>query len=203
MRKRIDSLLNPAHTLFSKGELAFAMAGQLKAIILDVAALTQEQLSATGIETLVKQLVSKRQLVPLSIGQGFDVEGPVQIQVDATGDPAYFKRGGSGSRSATADRYTYFVAFTGEPTLWDLKPIETAVGYPFGYIDVSKKALVIEIEFPMATAKANYTKVFNDQLRYVDCYIEAQRQQLKPHPEALATQARTAVERRLTALLPV
>lgn len=182
--------------LFTDGDLGATLDAQRQNALRSVEQIPKDQFLSTTIDTLVEHLVQKHAIEPLVVSASPTAMDQRETKVNVTGR---FEYGGSlDGREVYADGHelTFFLPFTGEAALWNLRPNSWSSMLPIGMVDARQSVLKMTIVNTSNTEAAWYQQELQSQLTCIRQYVSAQLIMISAFNQALPTQIRSAIEQR-------
>ena len=129
-----------SHQLFSDGDLSAVLDSKLSEIKGTVHNIPREQFLATSVDTLVEHLIEPLIIEPLLLHEEQMQMDHAETQVDVTGRFDY-DMGDGGRVHTTGHRLTFYIQFTGDASLWKLRPGMWISNMPSGDVDSRRSML--------------------------------------------------------------
>jgi hypothetical protein len=181
--------------LFSDGDLQGSLDTQVRAAAASVEKLPREQFLATTPDTLVEHIVASHSIEPLVLHEDKIQMDQQEVKIDVSGRFDY-GLGNEGPVSTAGHRLTFYLPFTGDPGLWQMRPNMYFSVMPRGQVDASKKTLAIALENTSNTGPEWYKAELQSGLNMIRQLVQAQTQMLSKFHGELPHRVRSAIERR-------
>lgn len=175
---RIHAVMARDDHLFATGDLAEALRAQTQRVAEVVNQIPQDKFLASTDQQLVENVVSNLEVEPLVLHEDHAEMDQQEAELDVSGDPNrdWGFRGRSGPLMVPATRVTITIPFTGDKTLWELRPSSWYPTSPIAQIIQRKEdppgALVITItkshDAPQDEFKNDCDLVLKDIRLYLD-----------------------------------
>jgi hypothetical protein len=185
--------------LFSSGRLSENLDGRRNAALSAVERISKDQFLATTVDTLVERICAEVTIEKLVIFEEQMSMDQAEAKIEVTGRFDYgFDRGERGF--ADGHQLSFYLPFSGEPSLWQLQPNTSSSMPPRGQVDSRKSVLTIALSNTSNTDHSWYQSEFQRQLKGIQDYLSWQAPMLAQFERDLPAQVRAAVERRRTQL---
>lgn len=181
--------------LFSDGDLQSAIDNQIQTARNAVMSLPRDQFLGTSADTLVEHFSAQYKISPLLLLEEQVSMDREEAQIDVTGHFDY-AQSYSGRTIAKGVRLTFYYPFTGEATLWKLRPNQWSSMFPLAGIDARRSLLTIRLENTSNVAPEQFKQSLNSQLSLIRDYISWQTQMLSAFNSDLHRQIRQCVDQR-------
>jgi hypothetical protein len=169
------------------------------AALSEVERIAKDQFLATTVDTLVENICAKAAVEKLVIFEDQMSMDQAEAKIEVTGRFDYgFDRGERGF--ADGHQLSFYLPFSGESSLWQLKPNTSSSMPPRGQVDSRNSVLTIALSNTSHTDHSWYQSEFQRQLKGIQDYLSWQEPMLAQFERELPAQVRAAVERRRTQL---
>jgi len=183
--------------LFQNGSISQVLdahAGQCRQ---KVDAISKDRFLATPVDDLVEFIVADMTVEPLVIYEDRMTREQSEINIDVAGWPGRYTRG-DGPCLVAGIRVVVAVPYTGDSSLWGIRPNTFSSVPPFG--DVSADVMEMKFESPLDQPLERIKDQLNENLRMINQYIAWQRESVDEFNSNLPSLARSAVEARKSRL---
>jgi hypothetical protein len=181
--------------LFSDSDLGATLRAQRNQAVESVKGIPRDQFLATSVDTLVEHIVSKNTIAPLVLYEDQMRMEHAETQIDVTGRFDYDM--GDGGRVTTAGhQLTFYLPFSGDPQLWEMRPSMWISVMPSGEVDARNSRLVITLANTSNTAADQYKQELQTRLAGIKQLIASQNQLLQQYHQQLPVEVRASIERR-------
>lgn len=181
--------------LFSGGRLSESLDGHQTTALSEVERISKDQFLATTVDTLVESICAKAAIEKLVIFEDRMSMDQAETKIEVTGRFEYgFSRGERGF--ANGHQLTFYLPFSGEPSLWQLQPNTYSSMPPCGQVDSRTSVLSIALSNTSNTDQSWYQGELQQQLKGIRDYLSWQEPMLAQYERELSAQVRAAVERR-------
>jgi hypothetical protein len=181
--------------LFRDGDLAATLDSQLRSVKELVERVPRDQLLATSVDTLVEHIQAQLAVDPLQIHEDQLQMEDGETKIDVTGRFDY-GAWGDGPVMTAGHRLRFYLPFSGDPQLWQLRPSSYTSMPPHGDVDHSRRILIIELTNTSNTPSEWYQNEFKRVIDAIRQYVGWQHSMVTRYNDAIAPAAREAVERR-------
>ncbi len=188
------------NTLFWDGDLSATLDNHTKSAKDKVDAIHQDQFLATPIDDLVAHIVNDLYVTPLELYEDRAEMDQQEVRVDVSHNGNRNPFGDSGPIMIPGIKVTISIPYTGDPSLWKLKPNQWRSTIPHGDIRSPNRDgvgyLDIVIQQPADDPQQQIKAHIDDVLDGVRFYINGQSSQIEGHNQALEVNVRRLVEAR-------
>lgn len=181
--------------LFSDGDLYSSLENKVQTARNAVAGMPRDQFLATSIDTLVEHFVGQYSVSPLCLHEDQAAMDREEAQIDVTGHFDYVQAF-SGRTLAKGVRLTFYYPFSGDKSLWKLRPNQFTTMLPTAEVDDRRSLLIIRLENASHVTPEQLKQSLDSQLQNIRYYIAGQAQMLAAFNEQLPRQIRECVEQR-------
>lgn len=181
--------------LFSDGDLYSSLENKVQTARNAVAGMPRDQFLATSIDTLVEHFVGQYSVSPLCLHEDQAAMDREEAQIDVTGHFDY-AQAFSGRTLAKGVRLTFYYPFSGDKSLWKLRPNQFTTMLPTAEVDDRRSLLIIRLENASHVTPEQLKQSLDSQLQNIRYYIAGQAQMLAAFNEQLPRQIRECVEQR-------
>lgn len=188
---------NRSNPLFSDGDLHSTLEVVRQRAVESVEQVPKDQFLATAIDTLVEHLASNHSVDPLAVAEQPTAMDQRETKIDVTNRFVYGGRL-DGRTQTDGNELTFFLPFTGDASLWKMRPNVWSSMPPTGEVDASQSVLKIILTNTSSTDPAWYQQGLQSQLLGIRQSVGAQLSMISSFNQALPDQIRVAVERRRT-----
>jgi hypothetical protein len=188
------------NTLFWDRDLSATLDHHAKTAKDKVDAINQDQFLATPIDDVVAHIVNDLYVRPLELHEDRAEMDQQEVRVDVSHNRNRNPFGDSGPIMVPGIKVTISIPYTGDPSLWKLKPNQWRSTIPHGDIRSPNRDgvgyLDIVIQQPADDPQQQIKAHLEDVLNGVRFYINGQSSQIKGHNEALELNVLRLVEAR-------
>ena len=179
--------------LFSNKRLSDTLEEHRTAALGEVERIPKDQFLATTVDTLVDSICSKAAIEKLVIFEDKMTMDQSETKINVSGRFDYgFDRGERAF--ANGHQFSFYLPFSGEPSLWQLQPNTSSSMPPNG--QARQSVLTIALSNTSNTDQSWYQRELQQQLQGIRQYLGWQEQLLVGFERDLPTQVRAAVESR-------
>jgi hypothetical protein len=183
--------------LFHEGDLSATLDAHSRKVQEVVDSISRDQLLASPVDDVVSYVVGEVQIDPIALYEDRMVRDQQEIKIDVTGWPGRYTRG-DGPCLVAGIRVIISVPFTGDSTLWRLRPSSFTSILPFGEVRANQLAMVFEL--PADQSVEQIKKELDDNLTGIRRYLNWQQESIDSFNNSLPRLSRTVVEARKTRL---
>jgi hypothetical protein len=186
--------------LFSEGDLSATLRGHQKLLLTKVDSIPHDQFMNAQIEEIVENIVCEMFVEPLVIYEDQMEMEQQEVKIDVSGyrDRNIFNKPGPIYVSGISA--SIFIPFTGDISLWKLRPNSWRSIVPHAKIikenNQNSGALLIQIKQPTDEPLEKVKERLEDILEDIRFYIQSQKGQIDSFNEKLHNQVLTAVNTR-------
>jgi hypothetical protein len=186
---------NDRNYLFSNGDLYSTLENNKRAAVSAVASITRDRFLATSVDTLIEHVVSEHTIEPLVIYEDQMRMDQHETRIDVTGRFEY-GFGGSGRSFAAGHQLNFYLPFTGDVNLWNLKPNTWSSVTPQGKIDANNSRLIISLADTVHAEPERYKQELGAEMTRIRQSLQSQTGMIAEYHNELPNLVRTAVLRR-------
>jgi len=183
------------NTLFHEGSLHDTLELKLRSIPGRVERIPRDQFLASSVDTLVEHLQPEFTVESLEIHEDRMSMEDGETKIDVTGRFDY-GGWGDGPVVTVGHRFRFYLPFSGDPTLWKLRPNSYSSMPPHGTVDQRGRILTIELTNTSNTAFEQYERELQSVLGGIRQYLGAQRSMIDRHNNAVPSAIRESVTKR-------
>ncbi len=188
------------NTLFWDDDLSATLDHYAKSAKDKVDAINQDQFLATPIDDLVAHIVNDLYVSPLELYEDKAEMVQQEVRVDVSHNRSRNPFGDSGPIMVPGIKVVISIPYTGDPSLWQLKPNQWRSTIPHGDIRSPNRDgvgyLDIVIQQPADDPQQQIKTHLDNVLDGVRFYINGQSSQIKGHNDTLEVNVRRLVEAR-------
>lgn len=181
--------------LFHEGSLSDALEAKRRSIPSRVERIPRDQFLSSSVDTLIEHLEPEFVVDALEVHEDRMSMEDGEAKIDVTGRFDY-AGWGDGPVMAAGHKFRFYLPFTGDPSLWKLRPSSFSSMPPHGLVDSRSRTLTIELTNTSNTAFEQYDKELKAVLAGIRQYLATQRGMIDRHNSAVAPAIREAIEKR-------
>jgi hypothetical protein len=178
--------------LFSDGDLSATLRNIQEAVKTAVNDIPQEQLLSLTLDELVERIVERHQVAALElhVDRAELTTAEISISIDRFPDRWLF---GQRPGTVAGQNVSYHVPFSGDPSLFRLRPNSYTSNPPEG--TVRGKELVLS--FQAREVGPHMKEAYEGQIQAVRRYVDNQRVMIEPHNKTVAAEAKRLLTERI------
>ncbi len=168
--------------LFFGGRLSDALRNQEAKMLSEINSLDEDRILGTSEQELCSYFVEKYKVNTIQVDESKIQVEPGDVDIDVSKRMEYVAYGDPSPVYATGTRMTYFIPFTGDAQLFELRPSTQSSVLPRA--DVRDGELVMVYEEPPATV-SRIQETFNSDLEALKDYLEWVEEDITPFNASL------------------
>lgn len=186
---------NDRDYLFVGGDLWAVLDSNRQSVVAAVAQVAKDQFLSTSVDTLVEHIVARFVIEPLSVYEDQMQMEQHEARVEVTGRFDY-DSGRGGKVYADGHQLNFHLPYSGDMSLWYLKPSSYFSVMPRGTVNQQASRLTITLVNTSNTEPERYKQELDSELQRIQHLIQSQREMLVGYHNELPTLVRGAIERR-------
>lgn len=183
--------------LFTEGDLGATLRAHERTIEAKVDAIPRDQFMNAQMEEVIDHILSAMTVEPLVIYEDRAEMDQHETKIDVSGWRGRNPFGDPGPINVSGVAVSVSIPFTGDPTLWRLKPNQWQTIFPRGKIvSISGENaghIQIDMSQPTDEAPEKFKERLDTEIRTIRFYLQSQKQQIEGFNAGLRGQVLTAV----------
>lgn len=171
--------------LFFKGDLADTLRHRLGQIPANVDLIPKDQLLATPEDDIVDHIYSSIKIKSIVLHEDSKEMEQCETKIDVSGYRDRNPFGDRGPIYVPGVKVVVSIPYTGDTSLWNLRPNRSQSGFPFPRADIRQPNrdgigyLDIVIELPVDEQREKFRQHLDDELKIIRFYLDSQKSQVE------------------------